>query len=224
MTESTTTRVPVAIALLNRVPEVTLFFWVIKILATTVGETAADFLNTTLGLGLTGTSLVMATLLAVALGIQFRARRYVPAVYWTVVVLVSVVGTLVTDNLTDNLGVSLVSTTTVFFVGLMADGNPLRFHWTMNAILCLLYLAVVGSSFTFLLLYWLMPRMSVTNLQTISLITPPGAIALGWAFGGVQLSAWSLVGAAFVLLGVWMIFRRIAEAKEVVAETAASRG
>ena len=120
MTESTTVRVPVASALLYRVPEVTLFFWVIKILATTVGETAADFLYTTLGLGLTGTSLVMATLLAVALGIQFRARRYVPAVYWTVVVLVSVVGTLVTDNLTDNLGVSLVSTTTVFFVGLMA--------------------------------------------------------------------------------------------------------
>ncbi len=39
----------------------------------------------------------------------------------------------------------------------------------------------------------------------------PGAIALGWAFGGERLSAWSLLGAAFVLLGVWMIFRRIAE-------------
>ena len=120
MTESTTVRVPAARALLNRVPEVTLFFWVIKILATTVGETAADFLNTTLGLGLTGTSLVMAALLAAALVVQFRARRYVPAVYWTVVVLISVVGTLVTDNLTDNLGVSLVATTTVFFVGLVA--------------------------------------------------------------------------------------------------------
>jgi drug/metabolite transporter (DMT)-like permease len=95
--------------------------------------------------------------------------------------------------------------------GLTIDGNPLRFHWTTSAILCLLYLAVVGSSFTFLLLYWLMPRMSVTNLQTISLITPPGAIALGWAFGGERLSPWSLLGAAFVLLGVWMIFRRIAE-------------
>ena len=64
------------------------------------------------------------------------------------------------------------------------DGSPLRFHWTTTRFFCLLYLAVIGSSFTFLLLYWLMPRMSVTNLQTISLITPPGAIALGWAFGG----------------------------------------
>jgi drug/metabolite transporter (DMT)-like permease len=109
-------------------------------------------------------------------------------------------------------------------LGLTIDGNPLRFHWTLSAILCLLYLAVIGSSFTFLLLYWLMPRMSVTNLQTISLITPPGAIALGWAFGGERLSAWSLLGAAFVLLGVWMIFRRIAEPKRAIAVAASRRG
>ncbi|MGI8957447.1 MAG: DMT family transporter [Chthoniobacterales bacterium] len=94
-------------------------------------------------------------------------------------------------------------------LGLTIDGNPIQLHWTARAIFCLLYLAVIGSSFTFLLLYWLMPRMSVTNLQTISLITPPGAIALGWAFGGERLSVWSLLGAGFVLLGVWMIFRRI---------------
>ena len=99
----------------------------------------------------------------------------------------------------------------LLILGLTIDGNPLRLHWTGRAVLCLLYLAVIGSSFTFLLLYWLLPRMSVTNLQTISLITPPGAIALGWAFGGERLSAWSLLGAAFVLLGVWMIFRRIEE-------------
>jgi drug/metabolite transporter (DMT)-like permease len=83
---------------------------------------------------------------------------------------------------------------------------------------------VVGSSFTFLLLYWLMPRMSVTNLQTISLITPPGAIILGWACGGERLSAWSLLGAALVLLGVWMIFRRIPEPKRAAVGAAAIRG
>ena len=109
-------------------------------------------------------------------------------------------------------------------LGLVIDGNPVHLHWSGRAILCLLYLAVIGSSFTFLLLYWLMPRMSVTNLQTISLITPPGAIALGWAFGGERLSTWSLLGAAFVLLGVWMIFRRIDQPKAASSEAAVVRG
>jgi len=109
-------------------------------------------------------------------------------------------------------------------LGLTIDGNPLRLHWTDRAILSLLYLAVIGSSFTFLLLYWLLPRMSVTNLQTISLITPPGAIALGWAFGGEKLSAWSLLGAALVLLGVWMIFRRIDEPKDATVRATSARG
>ena len=103
-------------------------------------------------------------------------------------------------------------------LGLTIDGNPLRLHWTDRAILSLLYLAVIGSSFTFLLLYWLLPRMSVTNLQTISLITPPGAIALGWAFGGEKLSAWSLLGAALVLLGVWMIFRKVTVSDPLIQE------
>lgn len=102
-------------------------------------------------------------------------------------------------------------TVPLLFLGAIVDGNPLRFHWTATAIFCLLYLAIIGSSFTFLLLYWLMPRMSVTQLQTISLITPPGAIALGWALGGERLSLWSCIGAGFVLAGVWMIFRRIDE-------------
>ncbi len=109
-------------------------------------------------------------------------------------------------------------------LGLTMDGNPLRLHWTGRAILSLLYLAVIGSSFTFLLLYWLLPRMSVTNLQTISLITPPGAIAFGWAFGGERLSAWSLLGAGFVLLGVWMIFRKIDAPKAVAVGRALDRG
>ena len=103
----------------SKVPEITLYFWIIKILATTVGETAADYLNETLGFGLTGTTVVMTVLLAVALAFQFRLPRYVPTVYWLCVVLISVVGTLITDNLTDNLGVSLVTTTVVFSIALV---------------------------------------------------------------------------------------------------------
>jgi uncharacterized membrane-anchored protein len=105
--------------LLNKVPEVTLFFWVIKVLATTVGETFADFLSG-LGLGLGGTTVVMTVIFLVALAAQFRARRYVPALYWLTVVLISVVGTLLTDNLTDSLGISLVVSTLVFAVALAA--------------------------------------------------------------------------------------------------------
>jgi len=107
-------------AMLNKVPEVTVFFWIIKVLATTVGETAADYLNEHLGLGLTGTTLLMAVGLVAVLVWQFRTRRYVPKVYWSVVVLVSVVGTLASDNLVDNFGVPLVVTTPVFAVCLAA--------------------------------------------------------------------------------------------------------
>jgi uncharacterized membrane-anchored protein len=105
--------------MLNKVPEVTVYFWVIKVLATTVGETAADFLNTNLHLGLTATTIVMSAGLAAALSFQFKARRYVPGIYWLAVVLISVVGTLITDNLVDNFGVSLKVTTSVFAVALM---------------------------------------------------------------------------------------------------------
>jgi uncharacterized membrane-anchored protein len=104
--------------MLNKVPEVTLYFWVIKIMATTVGETAADYLNDTLGFGLTNTTYVMGALLLVALGLQFRARRYVPPIYWLVVVFISIVGTLITDNLTDVAKVPLETSTAAFSVAL----------------------------------------------------------------------------------------------------------
>ncbi len=104
--------------MLNKVPEVTLYFWIIKILCTTVGETFADFLNTNLNLGLTGTSVVMGALLIVVLIFQFKKKKYVPTIYWLAVVLISVVGTLITDNLTDNFGVSLITTTIIFAIAL----------------------------------------------------------------------------------------------------------
>jgi uncharacterized membrane-anchored protein len=106
--------------MLNKVPEVTAIFWIIKVLATTVGETFADYLNDTLGFGLTLTSILMSVLLIGALIVQFRVRRYFPAVYWLAIVLISVVGTLITDNLTDNLGVPLWITATVFAILLAA--------------------------------------------------------------------------------------------------------
>ncbi|MDX6326115.1 MAG: hypothetical protein QOK15_2469 [Nocardioidaceae bacterium] len=102
--------------MLNKVPEVTVYFWIIKILCTTVGESFADYINETLGFGLTKTTLVFSAALIVALVFQFRARRYIPGIYWLAVVLISVVGTLLTDNLTDAHGVPLWISSTVFAV------------------------------------------------------------------------------------------------------------
>src|SRR4051794_25224457 len=105
-------------AMLNKVPEVIFVFWVIKILCTTIGETAADYLNDDLGFGLTKTTYVAGALLAVLLVGQMRLRRYVPAVYWAVVVVISVFGTLITDNMTDRYGVPLTTSTPIFAVAL----------------------------------------------------------------------------------------------------------
>ena len=125
--------------MLNKVPMITAFFWIIKVLCTTVGETFADFLNETLKLGLGNTSLAMGALLLVVLAVQFRARSYRPAIYWLAVVLLSIVGTLITDNLTDVLGVPLTVTTAVF-AGLLAA--------------------------TFALWYWSEHDLSVTTIRT----------------------------------------------------------
>ena len=104
--------------LLNKVPEVTIWFWIIKVLCTTVGETAADYLSTKLNLGLTGTTLVMSVVLTGALAWQFKSKQYTPGIYWLAVVLISVVGTLITDNLTDNFNVNLITSSVLFAAGL----------------------------------------------------------------------------------------------------------
>jgi uncharacterized membrane-anchored protein len=103
---------------LSRIPEVTVWFWVIKVLSTTVGETFADFLSTTLALGLTLTTAATSAALAAALIAQFRARRYVPGRYWLVVVLIGIAGTLLTDTMVENLRVPLGATTVVFAAAL----------------------------------------------------------------------------------------------------------
>jgi uncharacterized membrane-anchored protein len=107
-------------SMLNKVPEITFAFWVIKIMSTTVGETGADYLAVHVGLGTTATGAIMASLLAGMLVVQLLSRRYVPWIYWLTVVLVSVVGTQITDALTDRLDISLYTSTAVFAVTLAA--------------------------------------------------------------------------------------------------------
>jgi drug/metabolite transporter (DMT)-like permease len=100
----------------------------------------------------------------------------------------------------------IFGTAPLLVLGFAVDGNPSRFHWTDTSVFCLVYLAVIGSALTFLLLYWLLPRLTVAQLQSISLITPPGAVMLGWLLGGETFPLSSLFGAALVLVGVWLIF------------------
>ena len=97
--------------MLNKVPQLTIYFWIIKIMATTVGETVADLLSVKLDLGLVVASLVVGVLLLIALVVQLRSHKYVPWIYWVAVVLISVAGTVITDNLVENFGVPLWVTT-----------------------------------------------------------------------------------------------------------------
>ena len=113
----------------------------------------------------------------------------------------------------------IFGTTPLLILGFAIDGNPARFHWTTTAIFCLFYLAIIGSALTFLLLYWLLPRLTIAQLQSISLITPPGAVILGWLMGGETFPVSSLFGAALVLTGVWMIFRKGEVREPVIQES-----
>src|SRR5246500_4467342 len=106
--------------MLNKVPEVTLIFWTIKILSTTVGETGADYLAVHVGLGADLTMACMSVFLIAALIVQLRARRYIPWIYWLTVVLVSIVGTQITDFMSDKLEISLYASTAVFACALAA--------------------------------------------------------------------------------------------------------
>ncbi|HVE19081.1 MAG TPA: hypothetical protein VNB52_08350 [Ilumatobacteraceae bacterium] len=107
--------------MLSKVPAITLYFWIIKVLCTTVGETFADYINTKLGDNLNMTTVVMGSILIVSLVAQFKTPEYVPAVYWVTVVLLSVVGTLITDNMVEHFNVSLTTSTIVFTILMLAS-------------------------------------------------------------------------------------------------------
>ena len=112
----------------------------------------------------------------------------------------------------------IFGTAPLLLLGFTVDGNPMHFHWTGSSVFCLLYLAVFGSALTFLLLYWLLPRLTVAQLQSISLITPPGAVMLGWLLGGESFPMSSLLGTALVLVGVWMIFMKAPGPEPLIQE------
>ncbi len=174
--------------MLNKVPEVTVYFWVIKILCTTVGETFADYVNATLGFGLTNTTLAFSAALIAALVVQFRLRRYVPGAYWLTVVLISVVGTLLTDNLTDGRGVPLwISTSIVAALLAVVFGIWYARERTLS-----IHSILTTSRESF---YWL------TVLVTFALGTAAGDWTLeltGWSPGSAVLLPLGLLAAVLV--------------------------
>lgn len=89
---------------MKKVPEITLLFWVMKILATTLGETAGDLLAQTLNVGYAVSSLVLIGIFAVTLIAQLRAKRYIPALYWSVILATSTAGTTMSDYMDRTLG------------------------------------------------------------------------------------------------------------------------
>ena len=183
-----TTTTSTARTMLNKVPEVTVYFWVIKVLCTTVGESFADYVNETLGFGLTNTTVVFSAALAVVLVAQFRLDRYIPAVYWLAVVLISVVGTLLTDNLTDGHDVPLWLSTAVFAV-LLAVVFAV---WYARERTLSIHTIVTTPRESF---YWL------AVLVTFALGTAAGDWTLeltGWSAGNAVLLPAALILAVFV--------------------------
>ncbi|WP_189971259.1 COG4705 family protein [Streptomyces violascens] len=171
MTTTTEARTRSGRLMLNKVPEVTIWFWVIKVLCTTVGESFADWINTQLGVGLVNTAWIFTAVLVVALAVQLRLKRYVPFPYWLTVVVVSVTGTLYTDILTDQLNVPL---------------------WISSAVFSVLLVVVFG-------VWWLREHTlsihSVTTLPRESFywLTVLVTFALGTATGDwtLELTGWS---------------------------------
>ncbi|WP_242456387.1 hypothetical protein [Mycolicibacterium sp. P1-18] len=207
---------------LSKVPEITVWFWVIKILCTTVGESFADWINMTLGVGLNVTAIVFTAVLAVVLGWQLALDRYKPFVYWLTVVLVSVTGTLYTDILTDDLGVPLALSTSVFAAVLAvvfgvwwAKERTLSIHSITTkprelfywlAILVTFALGTAAGDWTLELTGW---------SPGIAVLLPAGlivAVAVGWKLGAnAVLSFWL----AYILtrplganLGDWLGFSK----------------
>ena len=193
---------------LNKVPEVTLSFWVIKIMSTTVGETGADFLAVNAGFGQGVTRAVMGTLLVIALIMQLRTRRYTPWIYWLTVVLVSVVGTQITDLLTDGLSVSLYVSTSAFAVALA--GIFAIWFWVERSLS--IHDIVTQRRELF---YW------AAILCTFALGTAAGdltteAVGLGFAWGAVAFgaliattyAAWRMGGNAVLTFWIGYILTR----------------
>lgn len=192
----------------NKVPAVALSFWVIKIMCTTVGETGADFLAFNAGLGAHLTMALMGALLALALLVQLRTQHYTPWIYWLTVVLVSVVGTQITDFLTDTLGISLTLSTPILAVALAAAfilwyrvEKSLSIHDIFTRRRELFYWAAILCTFA------LGTAAGDLASETLGLGYAWGAVAYG-ALIAITYAAWRMGGNAILTFWIGYILTR----------------
>lgn len=111
--------------LINRVAHLSVLFWIIKIFSTTVGETAADYVSVNLKFGLTNTAILMGVITILVTIWNFKQKKYFPPSYWSLIVMMSIEGTLITDLLVDKLGVSLLALDVIFTIAM----GLLFFFW-----------------------------------------------------------------------------------------------
>jgi len=176
-------------SILSKVPQVTLAFWIVKILATTLGETGGDALSMTLNLGYAVSSLIFLVFFAVTLSAQLKAMHYHPVLYWAVVVATTTVGTTTSDYLDRTLGLGYVKSSITLFCVVVAVLATWRF--TTGAI-AVDHITTRGNE----LFYW------VTILVSNTLGTAPGDFTasdtgLGFVRGAVLFAGLiALVAAA----------------------------
>ena len=100
---------------LNKVPEVTLLFWVIKILATTLGETGGDALSMYMNLGYFLSSIIFAVIFVVTVIVQIKAKQFNPLAYWTTIIATTTLGTTLADYADRSLGIGYAGGTLGLF-------------------------------------------------------------------------------------------------------------
>jgi drug/metabolite transporter (DMT)-like permease len=101
----------------------------------------------------------------------------------------------------------LVGHIPLWLIALLKEGSPMDFRWTWNAVICVLYLAVIGSIVAFWLYYWLLTKIDVTRAMMIAFVTPLVAIFIG-GFFGEKLQLQTLFGGSLILLSVFLIVVR----------------
>jgi uncharacterized membrane-anchored protein len=103
----------------NKVAEITIFFWIMKVLATTLGETLGDLLSMTMNIGYIRSFIITAIFFLIVLVIQLKAARYHPVLYWLVIVGTTTVGTEISDAMDRTFGLGYIAGSAILFAALM---------------------------------------------------------------------------------------------------------